>query len=815
MKDNKEIKHRVNTNSRYPHFKQQQYTVGDEEQFIDAIKDLKELQNQDLVMDELNIFKDITTRDFPSIYKNQEKLNILSTFRYIFYKFKKGIYIRIEQNKIKLFLPLSNANFVNEWADQIQVDYEIFKKVSVLDNRDFNEKSINKFIKTWFCNNCLIRYEYPVNESDTNVSNILDFFTELCENRKLPDIDFFVNKRDFPLLKKNLTEPYDDIWGKDKPLISHKYENYLPILSMSKTDEFNDLLIPTHEDWARCQYQDNRKWFSDSRIEKEDETISDDFHTKIPTAVFRGSSTGNGFTIETNTRLKLAYLSSLEHKQADNVLYLNCGITKWNSRVKKMGHTKKLEVIEPKVLNIKLSDFMPLKTQRQYKYIVHVDGHVSAFRLSAMMKLNCVLLIVDSPWKLWFSDMLLPYEHYIPIKADLSDIYEQIDWCRENDEMCELIAYNALTFADKVLSRDGLFDFTQKLLIDLKNFMNYSTMDIKPIEQSQSIPILPNMEGAIIYENRNVTIQKVHNKNLILKKKKDIHIHQNLIAPKVSNFCEIYGKNEDGWIVMDFVEGVKMYDYLKGEDFKFDVYLDILTQLSYALYEAQTKMLFVHNDLTPWNIILQKLNTPQKVTYCKDKYYCYSEVIPVIIDYDKARYIDDNFVHQGVVNRFRFSSIHDVISLLFTSLYQILTSQTLKKNEIGMILRLGNFISNTEYYPSQFNSIVSLKQYLYSMKKHSALLYTDKKDLEKMNPLDFVDYIKRMRRMKLDKKQMTETRNQYKFDEYELFWSPKRNREIREEMEKENLSELKKKQPKSIDILEKIANIMTVKSLYK
>ena len=69
--------------------------------------------------------------------------------------------------------------------------------------------------------------------------------------------------------------------------------------------------------------------------------------------------------------------------------------------------------------------------------------------------------------------------------------------------------------------------------------------------------------------------------------------------------------------------------------------------------------------------------------------------------------------------------------------------------------------------------------------------------------------------MKLDKKQMTEPRNHYKFDEYELFWSPKRNREIREEMEKENLSELKKKQPKSIDILEKIGNIMTVKSLYK
>ena len=184
---------RQQTNPRYAHFKQQQYTVGDEEQFVEAIKDIKEWDNTSLNLaeDPLNrfLFHDFS---FPVIYKYQEKINIIQTFKYMFYKFKKGIYIRIQNNKVSKFIPMSNANFVNEWSDKIQIDFDVFKQVSALDNRPYNERNINKFVKSWFCNNCLLRYEYPTNESDTNIANICNFFEELCQSRKIPDIDFFV-----------------------------------------------------------------------------------------------------------------------------------------------------------------------------------------------------------------------------------------------------------------------------------------------------------------------------------------------------------------------------------------------------------------------------------------------------------------------------------------------------------------------------------------------------------------------------------------------------------------------------------------------
>ena len=71
-------------------------------------------------------------------------------------------------------------------------------------------------------------------KGDTNIVVIKDLFDELCKCREVPDIDLFINKRDFPLLKSNLTEPYDSIWGSNTKLVSHCYKKYIPILGNSK-----------------------------------------------------------------------------------------------------------------------------------------------------------------------------------------------------------------------------------------------------------------------------------------------------------------------------------------------------------------------------------------------------------------------------------------------------------------------------------------------------------------------------------------------------------------------------------------------------
>jgi len=71
-----------------------------------------------------------------------------------------------------------------------------------------------------------------------------DMLAETCNNRTVPDCDFFINKRDYPQLKFNKevaggipVEPYGFIFDKDDkdpkqdlPLPSHFYLSYAPIL---------------------------------------------------------------------------------------------------------------------------------------------------------------------------------------------------------------------------------------------------------------------------------------------------------------------------------------------------------------------------------------------------------------------------------------------------------------------------------------------------------------------------------------------------------------------------------------------------------
>ncbi len=59
------------------------------------------------------------------------------------------------------------------------------------------------------------------------------------------------------------------------------------------------------------------------------------------------------------------------------------------------------------------------------------------------------VLKVASPsgFRQWYYSELQPWTHYVPVKADLSDLHEQIDWCRTNAEECRRIAAMGQAFA--------------------------------------------------------------------------------------------------------------------------------------------------------------------------------------------------------------------------------------------------------------------------------------------------------------------------------------------------------------------------------
>ena len=181
----------------------------------------------------------------------------------------------------------------------------------------------------------------------------------------------------------------------------------------------------------------------------------------------RGNSTGSGVTIETNTRLKVAHLSKITPIE-NGLPLLDAGITGWNVRPRKFEGEKYLQTIDIMALDFDLVNTLSPQQQSTYKYIIHICGHVGAYRLSLEMAMGSVILLVDSAWNIWYKHMLVEYVHYIPIKEDLSNLLEKIKWCRENDSKCKEIARNARDFYDQYLNKNSILDYLQKVLCELK-----------------------------------------------------------------------------------------------------------------------------------------------------------------------------------------------------------------------------------------------------------------------------------------------------------------------------------------------------------
>lgn len=773
-----------NTNPRYKNFNQTHFTAGDPEQFLRLTRDDRVNCITHSHPFEPKFWNQPT--QFWDGFHNINSETYKNSFNYIFYKFKKGVFIRIRNNHLETFLPFSNAAFTNEWSGRIEID----KQFKTLDNllrytqekegRRFNPKRVNRNMNMWYANNCLVRYEFPITEGDSGTVQMKDMFNTLCKTRKVPDMEFFVNRRDFPIITRNKTEAYDHLFGKNTPLISHNYKKYSPILSMVTQNTYADIAIPTWEDWARVSSIQDGKFFPKACKDFRDKFVLD-WNKKKSIAVFRGGSTGCGINASNNMRIKVAEISSKRPKYKGKII-LDAGITSWNMRPRILT-TKDGKTIMTAIKNpddkYKVGFLSPVQ-QSEYRYIINIDGHTSAYRLSYEMGMGSCILLVDSKYKMWFRDYLVPYKHYIPIKKDLSDLVEKIEWCIDHDDECKIIAQNALEFYTQHLNKDGVLDYLEGLLHRLNdytgtylNILNpqYYSLEIekkflevvhpissyklkkdvnKVLDLQNNYGILEGISRAIqrndydiILENRLFGNNKVdvfshdflNKKRLfaikVLKNRDYINEFMHEAFVGLSSMNKIYRKcpifmytflYRDNKLFTELINGIQMGKWIESERFSVDKYIDILVEIGNALTIAQEHCRFVHYDLFPWNIIIQDNDKPR------------------IIDYGKSSVIYKNRFHY-LIEPYKTNNIIDIISLLVTSLHIITTKQTLTQEDTEKIINIANFMSGK--YAPNFTSLREIRDFTFSAKKYNNLLTSDKGHLSELSSRDFVKWLKR------------------------------------------------------------------------
>ena len=702
--------------------------------------------------------------------------NLFDTFEYLFDTFKKGILVQIHNNKLVNFLPFSKQNYVNDFHKIVRVDpkygsnnhntLHTFRNMIVKMNEGTKYETlhyggIQRNMCEWMSGNGIIRYEHPYVENDSGIATIYHMFLTLCQKRKLPDLTFFVNKRDHPMLRKDGTHAYNHLFGDSYPIkerYKKKMANFLPILSMNSSDAHLDIAIPTWEDWGRIALEEfnmvflknkNKKYTVYPNIDKDFCNV--DFESKKATAIFRGSSTGLGTTVDNNMRLFICQLSYNMNKDTKNLKespMLDCCLTRINGRPRKMKDDRYFRVIEQNKLKHLLGDFMNYKEQSEYKYVIHIEGHSVAYRLSIEMFFESVILyfppVDGSNSRLWFFDKMVPNYHYILMEKNFDKEYilNMIQWCRDNEEKCKEIAKNAREFAIKNLRMDSCLDY---LAVTLTKLAEDNTIAFNPSHPSQKqiqqrdidtihssymkkLSPLYNIvetywsddnfvfhlylhkldaggdlerfldhhlvqEKLVTKKNTTINLYEFRGKKFINKDVSNESTcrldHQAFVGYNAVNHLSEYFKSNfvytyyhkncqktcRNYLLIEYKEADTLFNLLMAKRIGFYELISTYIQLICILQHSQDSFAFLHNDMMPWNILIQEFEHEQTFYFKESKLKVTSKFNPVIIDYDRAHVIVNGKSFYSIIP-FYPSKMTDIVFLVFKTLDCIFSNET-------------------------------------------------------------------------------------------------------------------------------------------
>lgn len=316
-----------------------------------------------------------------------------------------------------------------DWMDrQIQADFAGITQISPT-QIDATEKAFKEMGRAYVrvkTHGKIIDYSTPVFSHpvyQTRTDFFIDFFNQMKEVYSLPPVDFIISLDD--------ACPTLPVQG-------------APAFCITKEKGRNGvILIP--EVWT-C-----RDGYYHYLKEKGMEIPWD---SRIPLAFWRGHTTGGDYTVETWEHRPRSQLALLSQK---NPRHLDCALVSF------IQGTQEAEMLMRKARLFK--DGCDATIQMRYRYLIAIDGHTSASAFKWELFTGSLVFRNDSEWEEWFSNAIIPYEHYIPYKLNLSDLIHQIDWARNNDEAARKIALQGQLFAEQNLTTGSVLLYAYKTLV--------------------------------------------------------------------------------------------------------------------------------------------------------------------------------------------------------------------------------------------------------------------------------------------------------------------------------------------------------------
>ncbi|MCH9632059.1 MAG: hypothetical protein S4CHLAM6_03830 [Chlamydiae bacterium] len=322
-----------------------------------------------------------------------------------------------------------------KWMDdQIHEDLSFFSKEDLNPERistSFHNAAPSQKLVHFQIKDSQLYWErnWKGDESFDRVQSVCQFLSVACKKRFLSNVDFLLTVED----------------GMIVPLTANQY---LPVFTFAKKQDVrNGILFPDHltEIFARTR----TKSIGFEKIKPKNL-----WSKKIEKAFWRGGTTGGQYLADTwhqKPRSKLSLLTRFYPDDIDAGFSVFCQMTEDAKKemLKMLPHHK----------------WVGHKGHLKYKYLVIADGNTCTYpRFYLGLFSGSVVFKDQTEHCQWFYKALKPYEHYIPVQADFSDLPEKVKWAKENDKKAKQIASNATQFINKNMKSRHIYAYIEKLL---------------------------------------------------------------------------------------------------------------------------------------------------------------------------------------------------------------------------------------------------------------------------------------------------------------------------------------------------------------
>jgi hypothetical protein len=273
---------------------------------------------------------------------------------------------------------------------------------------------------------------------------LVAFFRKFVEKYQVPDVDFLI------YLREHI--PYENGLAID----TQKVPAFIMFKNLNQPYELDKFIFPDPNFLKPYwQYLLREITLTNKKILWENK--QDKYY-------WRGGSTGDFLDYKLDNldklpRLKLTLLSSVYPDLIDAQLteYVGKQFTEDNAGIQLRKTFKNLFGSKTKL--VKEVDHL------KYKYLLSLDGNsATGMRVPWIMNSNSVLVKQESAKIEWFYTILKPYVNYVPIKEDLSDIFDQYQWMQDNPEKIQAIISNANKFVEENLQEEHIYDQVAILL---------------------------------------------------------------------------------------------------------------------------------------------------------------------------------------------------------------------------------------------------------------------------------------------------------------------------------------------------------------